>query len=650
MKKKILCIFFATLFIVFTFPLSIFAEDMAEEQEVDLTATKSIDYDFKYVFGMRFKVEDFKEDKSQTDIYYITSIEGKKDGEKDFYLYLYNPSRINIQKVSEGNTVTFTHYRSENEKILEEDAALENDYKKVKLELINFHDDTLASSDATNALILKYKIDLPVLYDDNIERNYCIGDIELAHFGGSVTNYGLNKRFKIYNTNVEGMKFVNCVEIDLKGIEMPAYHTFYRVNSEGVDRYTDIQSVYFPVPNKYLQQYNGLYSLKCVWDVCSLNNAVAIDNQSMVEKFEKWLSTYGPTNDSFKYSLVFNLLTNVSVGVLTKPSYGYAYNAVSMRDYIKFGSWRVELGVPFEIYDYDGDFSWTKNQFNAPVTDKYDYPLSMAFYSNNITNHKEVCVYGEEIIDYLNSHSSDAANWSNKLCHKFEHKETEFTVEDSSVTIKSYDEVNKNFLGIKYLVESELSNSYVYNSFMQINKGDFDTLTKEQFSNKYYVDKNDVNCNGKCGNCMKCHVTSDEYKDCTWFLLRYDTTYYQAYDALLLDNEEGKSGVANACVFNTQAINNFDIIYIRFKGDADNPYPTFLWGRSPSQTAADAIPPVPKPAYPNSDPDKFQQFLEMLEEFLKWIVVILAISVVLEIFLPLIPTTVKHKHYTPRRK
>ena len=57
-----------------TLPLSVFCSEVREESEV-------VSYDFVYVFGQRLKVSDYKEDKTQKDIYFISTLEGYKDVE-----------------------------------------------------------------------------------------------------------------------------------------------------------------------------------------------------------------------------------------------------------------------------------------------------------------------------------------------------------------------------------------------------------------------------------------------------------------------------------------------------------------------------------------------------------------------------------------
>ena len=163
---------------------------------------------------------------------------------------------------------------------------------------------------------------------------------------------------------------------------------------------------------------------------------------------------------------------------------------------------------------------------------------------------------------------------------------------------------------------------------------DLKTLTVEEISKKYLIDIKDVKCEiGSCGSCFSCRTSNDKYSDCTWFLLRYDTTRYKSYDALIMDNETGSTEVCNANLFETDVIRNFDTISVTLK-DADDygkdVFSTFPILRSPTNFVADAWNPSEKPELDIGLKDT--DFWDILERILKIAAIVILVLVVFKIW------------------
>ena len=209
-----------------------------------------------------------------------------------------------------------------------------------------------------------------------------------------------------------------------------------------------------------------------------------------------------------------------------------------------------------------------------------------------------------------------------------------------------------NFAFLNWNTDKDSGEQVDVSVFETIVLSDLDKLSVKDFSNKYLVDINDVKCNtGKCENCINCRVNDDKYDDCTWFLLRYDTTFYQSYDAIVIDNETGNAGFnvegdlwkienapCNAFVFESQLIRDFDTVAVTFKDvkDGVDVYSTFPILRSPTTFVADAWNPTKKPSFGNLFQDDKDFDWDKFLQILKIVVFVLVSLVLLRFILPIV--------------
>ena len=596
------------------FPLSVFASNSNTELSYQDLSKTSIEYDFQFVYGRQMSVEDYPKNKTDEKLYFISAMESEDvEGNKELYFYVYNPSMKVIVKNTEFDKLSLAFYTSEND-------TTQNEYLKRNISLITTYGYTAETPDYTNALILKYRVDIKNNLSEDIDRFYRLADFEIMFPNESNATYFIaGKEFKFF-TDKSG--FVNCSFEDLTTIEMDAFHTFYRVDTEGVDKYTDIQSIYFPVSNELLKLYGSIYSMNVEWYTYLTQNALVVDDVDIRDAFySKWVNI---PSFNFEYSVLYNQYFPYNDFIY--DYYRYSANAEALEDYIYWDTERL-----LNPNDYYVGYKWSDSPnlqlipdtIGAP-NDEISSPIKFVFYSDDVTTFLKTSVWGEEILAYIEAH-----NWNDDLFspigRNHYHNET-FNVEMTSDKLYTYELCNawEKFWNNDYY-EVLTGEKIVFKHFQQIDLNDLNTKSVDDFSKQYLIDKYDVNC-GKvnCNSCFSCRVNSEKYKDCTWFILRYDTTSFRSYDSNVINNDTGIEKVCNSNVFNTEVIRNFDTISVSFKDVDENGVETitvFPIGRSPTNFVADAWNPKEKPHIKIDT--ELADFLNKLEKILKIILFVL---------------------------
>ncbi len=615
MKRKIICFVFALLMLVSVFPISIFASENSQNS-FNLSQSEISD-DFKFVFADSINLNDYPYKSTDKNIYFIASMEGcSGDGNVELYFYLYNPSCKQVSKTSGLNKVTMSIFNSKDE-------STQNEYKKYDISLIKTYGASNESGSFTNALILKFKLNLNVNYDTSVNRYYRMSDIEVLLKGNSTaTAFLIGQEAKFFNDSKGN---VNVSIQDLNTLEVDAFHTFYRVNTEGVDKYTDIQAVYFPVPKELLNIYKSVYSMNVEWAKYKTNLGLVVDDSDVADLFQKyWINN---RQSDFKYSLFFKK---------------YFPNISGLHDYYLFGYNLTGKLNDYTIKNslYGEDVSWYKLKrdiFSAgvigPNKDNSLFPLGMVFYSDDVTTFEKTSVFGEKVINYIDEYGWNM-NSNGPIYFSHPIRQQEFTVlmDNKELGVYRMGTGWETFWFGDY-IEKDTGEKVEYSMFQQIDMKDLKNLSIDDFSKKYKIDKYDVSCQGSsCGSCFTCNTKNEKYENCEWFLLRYDTTIYDSYEGLIVDNTTGDDEVCNASLFQTEVIRNFDTISVTLGyQDKDGNWVTTVFPikRSPTNFSADVWNPSEKPEgiFSGDDFDGFDDFLSNLYKVVMLIVTLLLIII-----------------------
>ncbi|MBQ1232998.1 MAG: hypothetical protein IIX86_05660 [Clostridia bacterium] len=201
-------------------------------------------------------------------IEYCYSYKGNQRENYGLYLYVYNPKGLNLSTDSKRNKVQMAvSYNKDGNP----DA-----YEKFSLEFCS----KVESGDYKN-LFYKYKvIDRKIggeTFDQRVnsnERRYDISGIELTtHGSDTATEYHVGTSYRYtgyaagYGPNSGDISTLHCEIEKLETISLSVKHTFYRSESSslGAGHQNQLDTVYFTIPVRYLEEYGKLQRIKAEW-------------------------------------------------------------------------------------------------------------------------------------------------------------------------------------------------------------------------------------------------------------------------------------------------------------------------------------------------------------------------------------------------
>ena len=310
--KKILLGVIAMLLVlisVFATPMSIIAASVSEE-------SSSISYDETNVLddlrkctinGSPFNINDFPYDETK-DIQVISFVEycySYKANERDnygLYIYVYNPKGLDLSKSQNFNKIQMA--------ISFDGEGKPNDYYKFPLQFCS----RVENGDYKN-LFYKFKvIDREVngtYFADRVnsnERKYYVSGVELATYGNdNATDYPVGGTYCFtgyaagYGPDESAQSTLDCKIEFLETISLNVKHTFYRsqTSSLGVGHQNQLDTVYFSVPKKYMNNYGSLQRIKAEWWEYKTNKILVTTNSDLHDAV---LSNLGKTTAKKYYS------------------------------------------------------------------------------------------------------------------------------------------------------------------------------------------------------------------------------------------------------------------------------------------------------------------------------------------------------------
>lgn len=185
------------------------------------------------------------------------------------YVYFYNPSLVDIQENSNSNTLQMaTVYDNENKPVW---------YKKFPLKFIS-----KSTGDVAN-LFYKYKVDMTDAERTQMlnrlnthERRYDVSGAELR-LSLVTRDYKIARSMifrgfaKGYGLTPEMPSTLQCSASETETISLDVQHTWYRTEASTKNQHTyagwqqQINTVYFAVPNRILEDYGRLQKILAEW-------------------------------------------------------------------------------------------------------------------------------------------------------------------------------------------------------------------------------------------------------------------------------------------------------------------------------------------------------------------------------------------------
>ena len=213
------------------------------------------------------------------------------------YLYIYNPSRTEFEEKTswENNTVNMaTSYNA--------DGAPDR-YDKLRLKNCGY------TTGEYDKLFYKFRIigledvvkNVQAMDEQYGYRRYDISEIELRVKGNTTGAHAYTiARTYTYKGYAEGCgseeaSTLVCEQSEMDVIkDLPVHQTVWRPEgNNGKSEYTQdsLHSVWFSVPNKYIEKYGEMYAVHAMWREAVLKPFLVTGNQEAYNAIEKYLAS-----------------------------------------------------------------------------------------------------------------------------------------------------------------------------------------------------------------------------------------------------------------------------------------------------------------------------------------------------------------------
>lgn len=606
MKKILSCLF--AILMLFSLCVPVFASDGELASSSKDMSSSTIEYDFEHVFVKKFNVGQFYENKLKGQPELITMAEtGYKQGDKtDFklFFYVYNPTRLEIQKDSELNTIQLCSN-------LYSSSSGGYDYKKHNIKLIDTYANSLNSDTHTNALILKYEISdyssFNMNFAEETERFYLVSSIEL-HLKNEVNASDFTIGNEYYYSTINGWTSYYSKELDVLRFEKDALEfSYYRVPTENPDVFKDIQSVIVPIPNSYLNKYDDISQVSAVWEECFMKPALIVNDSDIANAFKEFLNQedVSALDYTFAYGwdgLFDSLDDDYYIKCLTFPSRTVFYKKFDF------------------LFNSFVDITGNRVGYNEFVHEKIAYKNSIdkllyVYYSKDVFNSDKVCVSSEELMNDLDNYS-----WSDDVFESID--KTHYDLDNPEVLnvthLNSQDvyRVAKWYELFKQMVKLDTK---VYSDIQKVDPDDlkYKFSGADKFAEKYFVSETDYE---------DIYNLQNKYEDCTLYVFHYTVTDYITNRAYVY-NSESDAPLCDAIVAQGTAIRNFDFIDIHFDtGDSAVVIPV---SSDPQNYISDY---TGNSSYPPPGENAFNEIIKLLQTVLAIVVVIMILTLILRIY------------------
>lgn len=279
---------------------------MAAENEKNFDNTNVLD-DLKSstANGKPFDITQypFDEDKDAQVISFVEYCYSYKANLRDnygLYIYVYNPKGLNISSNSKSNKIQMaTAYNSDGKP---------SDYNKFSLEFCS----KVEEGDYKN-LFYKFKVvDRKVNGKTIAERvnsnarRYDVSGIELLTYGANTaTEYYVGGTYIFtgyaegYGSDTNAKNTLNCSIEKLETVELSVKHTFYRseTSSLGSGHQNQLDTVYFSVPKRFIEEYGRLQRIKAEWYEYKTKEILVTSNSDLYNKASPYIGVnLGPKN------------------------------------------------------------------------------------------------------------------------------------------------------------------------------------------------------------------------------------------------------------------------------------------------------------------------------------------------------------------
>lgn len=497
------------------------------------------------------------------------------------YVYIYNPTNININEKSELNKIELaTHWNDEH---------LPDEYNKFQLEFLS-----VSNKDPYQNLFYKFKVIMTESQKEELlnnlnsnERRYDISSIELTNeatnetidymVGGTYIYSGYSKGFG--NSQEDTL---TCKQTDLETISIEVNPTYYRLNSstEGQCNQSELDSVYFSIPNYLLEKYGNLQKIKAEWYEYKTSPIVILENQRAYNLFYEHIGENKIPNlePDKEYVSDYDLFT------------GTPGNDNENESGVGFWSEKLpsisDLGVIKYAFNYHKTYSFYSKNFDE---------ITWLFWTNG-KNYEDFELSSNELLEYAENYQFFN---NGKILDKYSKDLFKGKVEENRTegyNLKEFDSSVDNFNLLDYS-----SNASGWDKFFDYFGNWWNIPDSEQVENinpilkidptnneTYFTSDNLLVRNDDLDDLYNFYLNSEENNE-TAFLFRFATTNYSAYPIYVSTTDEA-TYTKEGYIAQTTAFLNFDIISLTFSKDGE--YHTIAAVHDPIDIINDVTAPI----------------------------------------------------------
>lgn len=481
-----------------------------------------------------------------------------------------------------------------------------------------------------------------------ITRTYAISGIQLKT-SAKTEDFNVEKRWS-FSGQADGItnkdnNALKCTVDYIPTVSLDVNQTFYRTAEHVNYTYDQISSVYFTIPNEYLETYGTLQRIKAEWYEYKTSPIVVTSNADFYNWFvdNNWAGTYyeRQTANAASYGLDWGVRFDNSAGLnlhMVQHSYGtqhsflYPYSVSGFYWYwlgwiFPFGDLK---GVEFDVYspyvsNHIGNVSsslveeYMKNPlFDACTTgdtfvasDDKEYPFPDKLFLSEIDTDRQ---------GIKNDHGSIGYGYSYY----------DFDIDEDIGNVLTYNPDNASVSELidkygfwKALFGKKDVESKEYAPFVQVNYDDIKDMPSKDVVDNYLVNVDDVE---------KLKAASNKPTE-TLYLFRFANTDYYASPAYIwkfpIVQEGGGYYLNQAYVCQETVFLNFDILQLTFKSSCGT-YTVIGVVQDPINVIGDLTPPTVKDGV--ADLSGIERLLALLLGLIALIVVVWLLS---KIFPPL---------------
>ncbi len=502
---------------------------------------------------------------------YCYSFYSEKQDNFGLYVYVYNPKGLKFNLYSPLNKIQIAL-----------DAATDANYTKYNLKYLNCSTET-----NYEGLFYKFRVDLTEAQEKNVlstvnssERVYRVSGIELLTSGASnATEYTIATTYKYsgyaagYGSNENAESTLACSTEETDVLSLEVHPTQYRPNgTNGKNEYTQdsLHSVYFAVPNTYINRYGAMTAVHATWLDAVLKPALVTGNQTAYNAILPLLGKNIKNQSTFNYMYLgaYAYQRNGEAGSLYLGGYTYYNEEPLMRnDEVINHYYGKDIETLYSMY-YAGSGTDSADNFTLSSDDILaELKASASKYGGVLVNGK----YSKYLFETVADKWTDVnitADETFSLTHEIIDKSwwDKFWGLQGDITTNTFDGIS----AIYAVKDSDL------------------TGTASEVSQRLFISESDY---AEFSNYYNTHKNTS-----TVYLFRYQVSDYIAQEATLMKENTSIFGdsfkkVDSNAYFFQQTVNlDFDIIDVTFSnGEKSTVIPVVS---NPIDVVPDATPPV----------------------------------------------------------